>query len=162
MTRWMTALLVSAALMLAGCDWIAQRDLKPGVSTVADVRALMGRPETIWEEPDGTQVYEYPRAPFGTETFMVVISPAGIFQRMDNVLTPERFAQVRAGMIRDDVRRLLGRASETIFLSLRKQEVWSFRHKGAMGDKDFFNVYFDTAGRVVGVDVTRDPLFDGA
>lgn len=99
-------------LRLVACDWIAQRELKPGVSTVDDVRKLMGKPEMVWEEKDGSQTLEFVRAPAGTETWMVEIAPDGKYRGMKNALTLENLAQVRPGMTSDDVRRLLGKPSE--------------------------------------------------
>ncbi|MFK7962707.1 MAG: outer membrane protein assembly factor BamE [Burkholderiaceae bacterium] len=163
--RLMSSKLLSALfvlLMLSGCDYYASKTLKPGVSTESDVRALMGRPELIWAENDGTRVLEYPRAPAGHETYMVTIGPDGKFVSMENMLTEARFEQVKAGMNRDQVRRMLGKPSEIEFFTLSRQEVWSFKHIGSMADSDMFNVHFDMSGIVQKLSVTRDPQYDNA
>ncbi len=149
-------------LLLSGCDYFASRTLEPGVSTEKEVRALMGRPEVVWAEENGSRVLEYPRAPNGTETYMVTIDPAGKFLSMINVLTQERFEQIRPGMTRDQVRRMLGKPSEIQFFSLSKEEVWSFRHVGKMSDPDMFNVHFTMDGIVKRLSITRDPQYDNA
>ncbi|MGH1360108.1 MAG: outer membrane protein assembly factor BamE domain-containing protein [Burkholderiaceae bacterium] len=154
--------LILPLILLGGCDYLAQKTLEPGVSTEKDVRALMGRPGLVWSEEDGTRVLEYSRAPVGHETYMVTIGPDGLFRGMENVLTKERFDQIKTGMNRDQVRRLLGKPSEIEFFTLSKQEVWSFKHIGEMSDSDMFNVHFDMGGIVKELSVTRDPQMDNA
>ncbi len=154
--------LVAWLIMTTGCDWIAQKSLQPGVSTEADVRKLMGQPELVWEENNGERVLEYPRSPMGTETYMVTIGSDGKYRSMVNVLVREQFVKVKAGMSRDDVRRLLGRPTDIVYFQLKEQEVWSYKHMGEMSDKDNFHVHFDGSGRVVNTSTTRDPQFQNA
>jgi len=149
-------------LVLPGCDYYASKTLKPGVSTESEVRALMGRPEIVWAEDDGTRVLEYPRAPAGHQTYMITIGPDGKFVAMESMLTQERFEQIKAGMSRDQVRRMLGKPSEIEFFTLSRQEVWSFKHIGEMSDIDMFNIHFDMTGIVRKMSVTRDPQHDNA
>ncbi len=153
-------MLASALTWLGGCDWVAQKTLQPGVSTEADVRKLMGEPEVVWEENDGERVLEYPRAPGGTETYMVSIGPDGKFRSMSNVLVPAMFEQVKSGMHREQVRRLLGKPTDIVFFQLSSQEVWSFKHVGKLSYVDNFNVHFNLAGQVVNTSLTRDPQHD--
>lgn len=155
-------IVLAAMVSLSGCDYFASKTLKPGVSTESEVRALMGRPELVWAEEDGTRILEYPRAPTGHDTYMVTIGPDGKFVAMENMLTKERFEQIKAGMTRDQVRRMLGKPSEIEFFTLSRQEVWSFKHIGEMSDSDMFNVHFDMAGIVQKMSVTRDPQYDNA
>ncbi len=144
--------------MLFGCDWFAQKELKPGESSVDDVRRLMGRPEMIWEEKDGSQVLEYPRGPAGHQTYMVEIGPDGRFRAMRNVLVRESFEKVRAGMTRDDLRRLLGKPTETAQFPLKQEEVWSWRYQAEASRSLMFNAHLDpSTGRVRSVSTTPDP-----
>jgi len=153
---------LAALLVLSGCDYYASKMLKPGVSTEQEVRSLMGRPELVWAEDDGTRVLEYPRGPVGHDTYMVTIGPDGKFVSMRNMMTRERFEQVKVGMTRDQVRRMLGKPSEIEFFTLSRQEVWSFKHIGEMSDSDMFNVHFDMSGVARKMSVTRDPQHDNA
>lgn len=139
--------------LLAGCDYLAQKELKPGVSTVSDVQAYMGRPETIWEEPDGTQIHEYP---MGLDTYMIVIDKDGVFQRMTNVLVPAQFKRVVAGTSKGAVRRLLGRPTEVEFFRLSNELAWTYRHAGKIDGKEFFVVYFDESDRVKRTEIMQD------
>lgn len=154
--------LILPLILLGGCDYIAEKTLKPGVSTEKEVRELMGRPGIVWAEEDGTRILEYSRAPAGHETYMVTIGPDGLFRSMENVLTKARFEQIKPGMNRDQVRRMLGKASEIEFFTLSKEEVWSYKHIGEMSDSDMFNVHFDMSGIVRKLSTTRDPQMDNA
>ncbi|HVL59666.1 MAG TPA: outer membrane protein assembly factor BamE [Burkholderiaceae bacterium] len=150
----------AAALALAasGCDYFAQTRLQPGHHTEADVRKLMGRPEMVWEDDRGVRVLEYPRAPEGTETYMVQIGADGRLQSITQVLTEENFAKVRPGMSRDDVRRLLGKPSEIVRFELKREEVWAWKYVGQLGQPHFFDVHFDVGdSRVKSVNRTIDP-----
>ena len=42
------------ALFLPACDGINLEKLKPGISTLQDVRDIMGPPTMEWADPDGT------------------------------------------------------------------------------------------------------------
>lgn len=150
--HWLGGLMV--ALSLGGCDYVAQKELKPGVSTIDEVRQLMGRPEMVWEEEDGSQVLEFVRGPAGTETYMVEIDSKGRYQGMRNVLVQENFEKVRPGMLRDDVRRLLGKPGEIGRFALRQEEVWSWRFSAEYNRPDMFNAHFGPDGRVRSTSVT--------
>src|SRR5690606_15847829 len=66
---WIAAWL--ARLRPGAFPGLARRVLRPGQSSAADVRSMLGRPEAIHEGDDGTRIQEYPRGPAGTETWMV-------------------------------------------------------------------------------------------
>lgn len=148
---------VVAWLGLGGCDYVAQRELRAGESTATDVRRLMGTPDSIWEEPDGGQVLEYPRGPAGTDTYMVRIDATGRYQGMANVLVPEYFERVRAGMGEDDVRRLLGRPTEIASFPRMQEVVWSWRHSGEHTRAEMFHVHFAPDRKVKRVSRGPDP-----
>ncbi len=145
LAAWVMVLGLAA---LGGCDWIAQRELKVGESTVDDVRKLMGKPEMIWEDNDGSQTLEYVRGPTGHHTYFVRIGPDRKYRGMAQALTPENFAKVRPGMSSDDVRRLLGKETERNEFKLKQEIVWSWRYIADQQRSEFFNVHFDPAGKV--------------
>lgn len=137
------------AAVLPACDMVGLHDLKPGVSTAFEVRDRMGAPTMEWTEPDGTRVWEYPRTPEGIVNYMVVIGPDDILREIRQVLTEENFARVVPGMSRDEVRRLLGKPAHEGYFPLKKEHVWDWKTKSEPGGEKFFNVHFDTQGRVV-------------
>lgn len=153
----MRALLVAALGWLGGCDYVAQKELVPGVSTRADVERLMGKPRMVWDEPDGRTLLEYVRAPAGHDTWMVEIGPDGKYVRMRNLLTEDNFARVRPGMSRDEVRRLLGAPTEQVRFERRQEDVWSWRFMADQNRSTFFNVHFGYDGRVRSTSRSPDP-----
>lgn len=158
MKRWLLmGWLMSWLAMVGACDWVAQQELKPGQSTAEDVRKLMGKPEMIWEEGDGRQVLEYPRSPEGAETWMVEIDANGRYQGMKNALVDANLRQVRPGMSRDDLRRLLGKPGSAETLPLKSELVWTWRVQAGAGRTEMFNVHFGSDGRVASTSRTPDP-----
>lgn len=156
MKRWLLmGWLMSMLALVGACDWVAQQELKPGQSTVEDVRKLMGKPEMIWEEGGG-QVLEYPRGPEGAETWMVEIDADGRYQGMKNALVEANLNQVRAGMSRDDLRRLLGKPAATETLPLKKELIWTWRVQAGQGRTEMFNVHFGDDGRVASTSRSPD------
>ncbi len=159
--KCMTTLGVTLTIALVGCDHIAQQELQPGISTKEDVLTKMGKPEMIWEEKDGSAHYEFPRGPEGHVTYMVKISPEGKYLGMENVLTEANFAKVKPGMKRDELRRLLGRPTETGIFQLKKEEVWTYRYRGTHYPSRRFHVMMDLDGVVKNTEATDDPRETG-
>lgn len=137
------------AAFLPACDGINLQKLKPGVSTVLDVREIMGSPAMEWEDADGTLTLEYPRTPEGVVNYMIVFGPDRILREVRQVLTEENFNMVRVGMTREQVRRLLGRPAHEVYFSLKREHVWDWKSKAESGMDWYFNVHFDEGGRVV-------------
>ena len=114
-------LAITVGLGLAACDFIAEKKLKVGESTVEDVRKFMGKPEMIWEEKDGSQTLEYVRSPEGHQTYMVAIGADGKYKGMKNILVNDEFQKIKPGMTRDDVRRVLGKPTEVVTFKLKNE-----------------------------------------
>ena len=159
MGRWIQSFCaVLGAMSIGACDWVAQRELQPGESTIEDVRRLMGTPGMIWEEPDGSRVLEFSRGPEGHQTWMVEIGPDGRYRGMRNALVPENLARVRPGMSRDDLRRLLGQPFEQTRFALRPdEEVSSWRFHAPGRDPELFHVRIGPDGAVIATETAPDP-----
>jgi hypothetical protein len=54
------------AAALPACDYVNLKEIKPGVTTQADVRSRMGEPGFIHWNDDGTATWEYARQPNGS------------------------------------------------------------------------------------------------
>jgi outer membrane protein assembly factor BamE (lipoprotein component of BamABCDE complex) len=166
----LTMICVSATLALSGCDdqqgeqvmgklkaflnaikpdSLLLRGLAPGVTTEAEIRDQMGKPETERMFEDGSKRFEYPRGPQGTTTYMVDIDAHGKLVAVTQVLTAANFAKVRIGMTEDEVGRLLGKPGDIAVYRLKPETVWSWKWQegGPSGDA-FFNVHFDASGVV--------------
>jgi hypothetical protein len=131
-----------AALLLAACD-AQMLDLKPGVSTAADVTKAMGKHTFEWQEPDGSVTWEFPRGPAGVVTYMVVIGKDGVLKEIRQVLNDRTFAQLRTGMTRDEVRKLIGRPAETMRFPNLREDVWSWKYETGPNELWMYHVHFD-------------------
>ena len=137
-------LLLALAACLAGC---ANLTAVSSGMPAQQVQAKLGAPETIRKNADGSEVWEYPGGPLGRQTYMVTLGPDRAVQEVHQVLNDEYFSRVRAGMSRDEVRRLLGKPGEIMVFGARDEEVWTWRYQ--QQNPMFFNVLFDrTAGTV--------------
>lgn len=170
MKNLITGLLALACLLFIGaCD----RDGRPiqefgldklakGVSTEADVRGVMGQPDTVWEEESGARTLEYPKGPEGTRTWMFDIDRGGKLVDYRQVLTEATFGAIRPGMSRDQVRRMLGRPKSVAEYRLKNEEVWDWRYLDPTQTPRFFNVHFDrTTGRVTQTSSSPDSRVSG-
>ena len=129
-TRGSSACDVLALLLtlgaLAACTSYGPGDLGPGRSE-AEVRDKMGEPTGRYPLPDGGSKIEYARGPAGGHTYMVDVDAAGRVRGVEQVLTERNFNAVQIGTPRDDVRRRLGRPSESRVGWRGVGEVWSYR-----------------------------------
>ena len=137
-------LLFALAALLAGCANFTS--VSSGMPA-QQVQAKLGTPETIRKSADGSEVWEYPGGPLGRQTYMVTLGSDRGVREVHQVLSDEYFSKVRAGMSRDDVRRLLGKPGEIMVFGARGEEVWSWRYQEQ--NPMFFNVLFDRSAGTV-------------
>jgi hypothetical protein len=139
-----TLLVLLAAVVLAACD-LQMIDLKPGVSTAADVTKAMGKHTFEWREPDGSVTWEFPRGPAGVVTYMVAIGKDGVLREIRQVLTDATFAKLQPGMSGDEVRKLVGRPGQTMKFANLREDVWSWKYETGPNELWNFNAHFDLA-----------------
>jgi hypothetical protein len=146
------------ALFAAGCanfGAISQGD------SVERVAAKVGAAGTVWKNPDGSEVWEYPQGPIGVQTFMIDMGPDRVVHGVYQVLSDEYFSKVLPGMTRDEVRRLLGRPKEIWIFPTREEETWSWRYQELYARYMFFNVLFDGPSGTVRTTQRLDEIFGG-
>jgi hypothetical protein len=131
--------------MLCGCASYSGSALKPGQSTLADVRATMGEPAAQWSNADGSMQLSYPRGPSGFHSYMVYLDPAGRLQRIQNVMDDASFYRISRGMTESDVVRILGPSvpAWTNYFEPRKELVWEWRYCNEWSQAARFDVLFD-------------------
>jgi outer membrane protein assembly factor BamE (lipoprotein component of BamABCDE complex) len=130
-------------------DALLLKDMTPGVTTEAQIRDQMGKPETERTFTDGSKRFEYPRGPQGLNTYMVDIDRDGKLQAITQVLTAANFAKIRMGMSEDEVRRLLGKPGQVAVFPLKPETVWSWKwREGGVTEEGIFNVHFDQYQKV--------------
>lgn len=152
MTQWIRLLLLLGSALLAfACDKQGRPieefgldKLAKGISSEADVRLVMGQPETVWEEDDGSRELQYPKGPEGVRTWIFSIDKDGKLKDYRQVLTEESFARIQAGMSREEVRHMLGKPRSIAQYKRKNEEVWDWRYLPYPGsDPRLFNVHFD-------------------
>ncbi len=144
----LTAACVAAVLLLAGCDNKAISELEEGVSTEADVRARFGQPENVWDVPNG-RVLEFNRQPQGQKNYMITIGADGKMSALRQVLTPENFAKVKAGMAMEDLRKLLGKPAKLTPYRLKNETEWEWRWMQPPNSPMVFTAVLNDDQRVV-------------
>lgn len=119
-------LLLLCAAFTAGCASFST--VNPGASA-QQVETLMGAPASVWKNADGSEVWEYPRGPFGVETYMVTLGSDRAVREVRQVLSEEYISKLHAGMSREEVRRLVGKPRYVGFSDRTDEEIWSWRYR---------------------------------
>ena len=114
------------AASLAGC---ANFNTVASGMPAQQVQAKLGAPETVRKNADGSEVWEYPRGPFGVETYMVTLGPDRAVREVRQVLSEETISKLQAGMSREEVRRLVGSPRYVGFSNRTDEEIWSWRYR---------------------------------
>jgi outer membrane protein assembly factor BamE (lipoprotein component of BamABCDE complex) len=143
---WITAAATAiVAAALPACDYVNMQEMKPGITTQAEVRARMGEPGFVHWNDDGTATWEYARQPSGTNCYMISFGSNQVITKIEQVLNNANYAKVRPGMSKDDIRRLFGApGTKQVFNNLR-EEIWEWRIEGMPPmDETYFMVHFDT------------------
>lgn len=140
-----------AGLLLAACASFDGRGLVAGEAVLDDVTRVMGRPKMAWVHADGSRQLAYPRGPMGTKTFMVRLGPDGRLLKIENVLEPAFFSQIKSSMTPDQVLRILGPSepSWTRYFGARDELAWEWRYCDAWNQLARFDVLFDNARQSV-------------
>ena len=136
-------------LLLAGCASYSGWGLKPGMSSVEEVRRIMGEPVKICPLAAGGQNLIYPRGPGGLHTFNVQVDKDGVLRGIENVLEERGFVLVRNGTsTKDDVLCIFGPPYIETYFKARNELVWDYRFRDAWGYPSRFHVLFNDAGIV--------------
>lgn len=151
-----------AALFTFGCDRngnpieeFGLDKLGKGVSTEADVRTIMGQPDSVREAADGGRTLEYPKGPQGVRTWMFYIAADGKLRDYELVLTDDNFKKVQPGMTREEVRNMLGRPRSVVPFKRKGEEVWDWKYMHVHEER-LFNVHFDMeTGKVVQLSISE-------
>jgi len=143
---WISALCAAVAtVLLPACDSVNLQEIKPGLTTAAEVRSRMGEPGFKHWNDDGTATWEYSRQPSGVQCYMISFDRQEIVSKVEQVLNDASYARVRDGMAKDDVRRLLGAPGSKLVFDNLKEEVWEWRIEGMPPTEEtYFMVHFDT------------------
>ena len=135
---------LALAVLAAGCASFSS--IAPGDSDV-NVKDKVGAPVTVWKNPDGSEIWQYPGGYYATQTFVITLGADRRVENIHQALSEPYFSKVQPGMSRDDVYRLLGKPREIWNFPIRDEETWIWRYYDTT--YMFFNVLFDhSAGTV--------------
>jgi hypothetical protein len=132
------ALALVVVLGLSGC---ASAPRLPAYITETETITARGEPTARLENDDGTKTLQYATQPKGTTCLMVQVDAEGWVVRIWDALDAANLRQVKPGLSKDEVSRMLGsRLSERTYPDT-EDEVWEWniRHHGHATS---FNVYF--------------------
>ena len=145
LSSWFAALLsLFSSTLFTGCDLVNLPEIKPGVTTLAEVRTRMGEPGFIHWNEDGTATWEYSRQPSGVDCYMISFDTAQVVSKLEQVLVDAQYARVQPGLSKDDVRRLLGQPARRTMFDNLNEEIWEWKIRGDLPtDETYFMVHFD-------------------
>ena len=142
---WITSAATAiVAAALPACDYFNLQEIKPGVTTQAEVRSRMGEPGFIHWNDDGTATWEYARQPNGSSCYMITFGLDHVVAKVEQVLNDANYAKVRVGMSKDDIRRLLGAPGSKQTFNNLGEDIWEWRIEGMPPmEETYFMVHFD-------------------
>jgi hypothetical protein len=117
-------LLILCLAGLAGCvSYAPDRQLLG--QDQAQVIASMGPPSRERQLPNGSRM-EYPRGPFGKNTYFVFLDAQRKVTGWENVLTTQNFDKITPGMSAEDVTYLIGDSTSIFGVGQRMHKVWEY------------------------------------
>ena len=151
------SLVAAAALLLAGCASNNGRGLAGGVSTAADVEALMGRPAEQVKAADGDTIWFYPRQPSGREMYAARIGPDGRMRSWTQTLTEQNMRNLVPGVTTmAQVREIIGPPWRTSRFDRQQRDVWEYTMFNITQWDYFLDVQFSDDGVVREVMMVKD------
>jgi outer membrane protein assembly factor BamE (lipoprotein component of BamABCDE complex) len=133
--------------LIAGCASFSGSGLTPGKSTRAEVEAAMGKPAAADAKPNGETYLYFSRLPIGRKIYLAKIGPDGVLRGIEQTLTKENLAKVKADMTQAEVRELLGPTWRSVYLSRLERDVWEYPWQ-LVEERRIFWVQFSRDGKV--------------
>lgn len=120
---------LAATLLLAGCTAFSGSHLVPGKSTAAEVEATMGAPRDKVAVAGSVTRWFYPRGPMGQETYAVNIGSDGVVQGVEQTLTYENVAKIRAASVitGKDILAMIGPPNKITRFEGKGRDAWEYR-----------------------------------
>ncbi len=146
------AVLLFFALCCAACTG-TQAPLEPGKTRLSQLVRHLGQPTMVWSEGDGSLLVEFARAGQGGGNLMARVTPDGVMQSLQDVLTDARVASLLPGMSRDQVRRHLGQPVQ--IENGKDGEVWHWPLDSRRPAQWQVDAHFGAMGNLESVERTR-------
>lgn len=150
-SRW---ILLAAAALLSACATVSS--LQPGM-TREQVLAQWGQPSRVVRLTMGERL-QYVYQPYGQETVMVDLDPAGRVVQARQVLNEREFARIstQGDWTHADIEREFGPPAWVESVASWDGPIWTYRWRGGMVDQMFY-VYLDRGGVVRRAHPGMDP-----
>ena len=148
-----------AAISVSACA-VLQPPYVPLGASPAEAEAILGKSVDVVAAPGGGFIWQYPTGYYGEQTYLVEFGTDRRVKAFSQARSWANFAKIRAGMTRDEIRRMFGRPYTTVTYRNLREEVWSYRYLIPVADGRILNVHFDAGtGRVRTTSDERDPLY---
>lgn len=118
----------------------------------------MGPPTARYALDADGQRLEFARGPAGLHTYMLDFDANDRLQRIEQVLTEQKFLELRPGMTGEEVRRRIGTPSNETYLPRQRHRLWSYRYETPFCI--WFQVSVDEKGEVAELGHGPDPACD--
>jgi hypothetical protein len=149
----------SFAATLSSCASWHSADIA-ALQTENDVLAKLGNPTHVYQDGQ-THLLEYMRGRRAQATHMVRVAADGKVLSYEQVLTDQKFAEIKPGVSdKAAVLRMLGAPYENVYYSRVGLEAWSYPYKESGVWNSLMAVYFDHSGIVRKLENGPDPVFE--
>lgn len=150
---------ISLLAVLSSCASWRSADIA-AMQTENDVIAKLGNPTHVYQDGQ-THLLEYMHGRRAQATHMVRVAADGKVISYEQVLTDQKFAEIKPGVSdKASVLRLLGAPYENVFYSRVGLEAWSYPFKENGVWNSLMAVYFDQSGIVRKLENGPDPVFE--
>ncbi len=150
-------LIAAAALLLAGCASYNGRGLVGGVSTAADVEALMGKPAEQLKAADGDTIWFYSRQPSGRQMYAARIGPDGRMRSIEQTLTEQNIRNLVPGVTTiAQAREILGPPWRISRFERQQRDLWEYTMINITQWDYYLDVQFSYDGIVREVMMLKD------
>jgi hypothetical protein len=129
-------------VVLAGCASYSfdGRGLVPGQSRANDVEAQMGAPSDRITLLNGSAIWYYTHGPMGHDTYAVRLSPDGVVQSIEQVLTVRNLTKLVPGVTTgSEAKEVLGPPWRITRMDRQQRNVWEYRMYNVA--QDDYNLY---------------------
>ncbi len=156
---------LASLLALGACAMGLNNPTVTAGESESAVISRLGKPTAVY--PDGQDhLLEYRTNPGGQATYMVRMDSGGHARGMEQVLTSQKFATIKPGTdTKDSVLRKVGAPYETSYLSLSRQDVWTYMYRDQGVWDNLMHVQFGPDGKVSSLlnapDLWRRPAAGG-
>ncbi|WP_423708484.1 outer membrane protein assembly factor BamE domain-containing protein [Undibacterium sp. WLX3042] len=150
---------ISLVAVLSSCASWRSVDVA-ALQTESEVTTRLGNPTDVYQD-GATHLLEYMHGRRAQATHMVRVAADGKVISYEQVLTEQKFAEIKLGVSdKAAVLKILGAPYEHVYYSRVGLEAWSYPYKESGVWNSLMAVYFDQDGIVRKLENGPDPVFE--